>query len=382
MLNLALLLAFQGLCLAADRPVLRVDVPYPTRDKPQSKLWFARGSWWTWLPVRGGSGVWKRTGTGWERQSHLDQHLRGLPRQADVWADGEQVHAVLVEPNGLAVVGLRWSSPDQRYRLDAPPVKLSTPGPAVRGQGIESATITRDSRRRWWIAYNWNRDMWVRSSLDGRQWSNPVAVTTSKASDDDLCSIVALPDRVGVVWSDQVHDAVYFRWRLDTAPPDEWSPAEVVQQGGLNADDHIHTAVTEGGILYVATKNSLDAVGQAQLVLRIRDTQGRWTNIPYAQRTEKYHPSRPIALLLADPARLFLLHTLYRLDHPIPRQSTIVWQTTGLSRLELAPVATPLLDAGTQLNDVTGSKAPLPPGQTWIVLASDQDGNVYEGKLN
>ena len=41
-----------------------------------------------------------------------------------------------------------------------------------------------------------------------------------------------------------------------------------------------------------------------------------------------------------------------------------------------------MLEAARPLNDVTGTKALLPPGQPWIVLASDKDGNVYEGRLD
>jgi hypothetical protein len=381
-IRVALALAVCGISAAADRPVFRVDVPYPTRDKPQSKLWFARGTWWAWLPVRGGSSVWKRSGAGWERQTTLDAVLQNLPGQADVWANDDEVRAVLVEPDRLAVVGLRWDNAAGRYESAGPAAEFPTPEPPGKADGIETATITRDSRGRWWIAYNWRRDMWVRTSTDGRAWSEPLAVSHTKASDDDLCSIVALPDRVGVIWSDQAHDVVYFRWHADEAPPDRWNAAEVVERGGQSADDHIHAAVTRDGTLYVATKNSVDTVGKPQLVLRVRTPDGRWNNVPYALRTEKYHPSRPIALLGGDPARLILLHTMYRLDQPTPRQSTIVRQTTGLSRLELVPVAATLLDAATQLNDATGSKARLPEGQPWIVLASDQDGNVYEARLN
>jgi hypothetical protein len=225
--------------------------------------------------------------------------------------------------------------------------------------------------------------MFVRWSADnGRDWSAPMAVNRSKASDDDLCAIVALPDRVGVLWSDQESDTVYFRAHADGALPDSWLPAEIAAQGGQTADDHIHTAVARDGTMYVATKNSVDTVGEPQLVLRVRDPRGKWTNHGYAVRTKIFQPSRPIVLSGGDPERLFLLHSLYRMDHPKPPQSVIAWQTTDLPRLNLTPEARPLIDAGIRLNDVTGCKARLPTGQAWIVLASDDAGNVYEARLN
>jgi hypothetical protein len=173
--------------------VLEVDVPAPTKDKPQSKLWFAQGNWWAWLPVSGGSGIWRRTPSGWQRQAALDAALRGLPGQADVWAGATSVRAVLVEPKRLAVATLRWDTQDSRYRLDGEPHVFDP------GAETETATIARDGTGRWWIAYNALRRMWVRASLSGRDWSGPIEVTRRSASADDICAIVALPGETGVL---------------------------------------------------------------------------------------------------------------------------------------------------------------------------------------
>src|SRR5262249_9782592 len=63
---------------AAVEPTFRVSAKNPTADKPQSKLWFAHGSWWAWLPDQQGSGVWRRREDGWQRQASLDAALAGL----------------------------------------------------------------------------------------------------------------------------------------------------------------------------------------------------------------------------------------------------------------------------------------------------------------
>jgi hypothetical protein len=307
-----------------------------------------------------------------------------LPGQADVWADADTVRAVLVESSRVAVTGLQWDSASHGYVPAGPPVQFVMPGDGEKGGVIETATIARDGRSRWWIAYGWRQSMWVRASRDGAgtQWSEPQAVNATPASKDDLCAIVALPGGVGVIWSDQAQDAVYFRRHADGAPSGSWEPAEVVARGGRTADDHINTAVAADGTLYVATKNSVDLVGHAQLVLRVRNPQGRWTNHPYAVRTAKFQPSRPIALLGGQPPRLLLLHSLYRMDHPKPPQSVIAWQTTDLPRLNLATAAQTLIDAVAGVNNVTGPKASLPAGHPWIVLASDEAGNVYEARID
>jgi hypothetical protein len=379
----ALALLAPGGARAQDRPVFAVDTPFPTRDKPQSKLWFAHGTWWAWLPVRGGGSVWKRSPGGWQRQSHLDSALSGLPGQADVWADEQSATAVLAAPDRLAVMALHWVKDAGRYEAEGRAAEIRMPPLPGKDGGVETATIARDGRGQWWIAYNYRRDMFVRHSAGTRpiRWSEPVAVNQAKANGDDICAIVALPGSVGVIWSDQDHDAVYFRRHDDQAPPGAWLPVETVEQGGKNADDHIHAAVARDGALYVATKNSVDTVGRAQLVLRVRTPAGAWTNHPYALRTEALQPSRPIVLLDDAGGRLFLVHTLYSMNRT-PRVDVIAWQATESSRIDLTPSAQVLLDAGTRLNDVTACKGRLPAGQPWIVLASDAQGRVYEGRLN
>jgi len=360
-----------------SRPVMRVDVADPTQDKPQSKLWFARGSWWAWLPARDGSGIWRRTESGWQRDTSLDERLRGLPGRADVWAEGDAVRAVLVERRRLAVIGLRFEAEADRYRPTGDAIELIVPED-VGGPGLETATIAREGRGRWWIAYGWRRQMWVRASRDreGTVWTQPIAVSQEPASDDDICAIVALPGGVGVIWSDQSADAVYFRWHRDEAQPEAWAETEVVDRGNRAADDHLNTAVARDGTLYVATKNSVDRAGHPQLVLRIRNPQGRWENRGYALRTERAEPSRPIVVLGGEPERFLLLHTIYRREQSQPPESWIGWQST------LEEVAQPLIAAGTRINNVTACKARLPAGYPWIVLASDHEGNVYEARID
>lgn len=367
---------------AYAQPVFQVNVDQPTKDKPQSKLWFAQGAWWAWLPVKGGSGVWKRSAEGWQRQAHLDSALRGLPGQADVLADRETATAVLVAPDRLAVVSLRWDEPARRYELAAAPVSLEMPPVQPPDEGIETATIARDGRGRWWVAYNWQRRMFVRHSIGEAigAWSKPLAVSESKADADDICAIVALPGSVAVAWSDQAHDAIYFRQHDDGESPEAWKPIETAASGGRTADDHINMAVADDGKLFIATKNSVDALGQPQLVLRIRDPKGKWINLPYAPRTRAGEPSRPI-VLLSGANRLLLIHSLYHKDGLDPRRDVIVWQSTARNSINLAPRAAVLLDSDGLLNNVTGAKAAPPAGQPWIVLASDAEGRVFEARV-
>ncbi len=367
---LPLLIPMMVALLGAADPIFETGVAAATKDKPQSKIWFAQGAWWAWMPQAAGSSLWRRGGSGWERRSDLSDVLGGLPGQADVWADGDNVAAVLVEKHRLAFV---------RARLVKGSYALSNkPAVFVAGNAVETATLTRDSAGRWWIAYNEGRRMFARASVNdvGDRWQEPVEVTERKAGEDDICAIAAMPGGVGVIWSDQEHDAVLFRFHASKDAAGRWGPVETVQSGNRTADDHFHTALAADGTLYVATKNSVDAVGQPQLVLRVRDRQGRWANHPYAPRTASEEPSRAIALIGGE--RLYLLHSIYRRKAP---PGFIAMQSTWLPELRLDVAARKLLDGAVPVNNVTGPKAAFPASAPWIVLASDDKGRVYEAEI-
>lgn len=154
-----------------------------------------------------------------------------------------------------------------------------------------------------------------------------------------------------------------------------------VQQGGKNADDHLNGALAEDGTLYVATKNSVDMVGAPQHVLRVRHPDGRWENNSYATLHERESPTRPIALLGGTPQRLFLLHTIHSRLPDGGRDSYIVSIETDPHRLDLT-VEKRALSAVKPINNVTGPKRAYPADAPWIFLASDGEGNVYEGRLD
>lgn len=351
------------------QPVFRTGVAAATKDKPQSKIWHAHGSWWAWLPVKGGSGIWKRTPKGWQWQKPLDRHLRGLPGQADVVEHNGDVVAVLVEPDRLVVTGFNWDSAAGTYQFAEDPM------PFRMAAGIETATIARSADGRIWIAYNWGRQMWVRSTVPGNasRWSEPFAVDDRKADDDDICQIVTHAGGVGVIWSDQNHDAVYFRRYADGG----WQDIETVARGGKTADDHLSTAVASDGTLYVATKNSVDLIGEPQLVLRVRTPQGRWRNFGYAPLTTNEQPTRPIALLAADQKQLHLFHTVGLKG---TKRSRIDWLSISTRSLRLEGPARVAIEATAQINNVTGPKAGV-PAVGGLVIASDNEGRIYEAPV-
>jgi len=391
--RLALLSFFLGMfvCLQAAcsgaQPVIRTGVAAATQDKPQCKLWFAHEQWWAWLPSPDGSSVYARTSSGWIRLNHLDEYLKGLPGQADVWLASDSVRAVLVGDDRLATADLVYDGVDRTYqpgnlRLEFQwTTTVQRDRSASRDESLETATICQDNQGRWWIAYDRGRSVYVKWTTDpmGMSWSDPITLANGLAP-DDICSLYALADRVGVIWSNQVQEAVVAREHLLGSAPEDWLNPVDIQRGAANADDHLHCAVDHSGVLFVASKNSLDQIDKPQHILRVRHPNGTWTNHGYATLTATCSPTRPIAVTGGTPERLFLLHTVAQ-KTTAGSTSKIVGISLPTEQLDLTAAHIDVIAGDQSVNNVTGPRHAFPTNAPWIVLASDSDGQVYEADL-
>ena len=354
------------------RPVFKLDVPGPTADKPQSKIWYARGSWWACLPARDGNQIWRRSSTGWARAGGDNPPLRGIFGHGDVYADQDHVHVVLVSPQALTVVALCYDQRRCAYVQVAPPATWPIHADSI----IETATITKDHTGRLWVAYDASQSIWVRASRDalGVRWTDPILLGRG-TTDDDICSIARLSGGVGVIWSNQNNESISFRFHPNGSPPDSWDQTEIAAQGDKTADDHLNCAVAEDGTLYVATKTSLDTMNRPLLSLRERLPNGRWRSHAYAPLTSNGEPSRPIVMASHCPKRLVLCHTLYGSGS---QSFSIIGMICRYPSPVLDCQGVKLIQPEARLNNVTGCKSPLPINVSSVVLASDGDGNVYE----
>ena len=367
---------------------LKVNAAYPTETKPQSKLWHAQGHWWAWLPDGIGSSLWRRDDSRWRRVGALDAWLSELPGHADVWSDGETVCAVLAGDTQLSVAQLEYDSAQRTYVL-AGSIQWSVDSfvtaedkvtETAFDTSINCATITRDGDGRWWIAFVHDGRVLVRHSMDAlaEQWGDPFIVARD-LDDDDLCTIIALRDGIGVVWTDQVSDALCFRQHTAELPLESWMSTEVITQGDGVANNHLNAVVASDGRAYVVTKTSKYIEGEPLLNLWVRQTDDRWESHPYADYRKQFTPTRPIVLLSPDEEHLHLVHT--SLDSSVWNSHRLVSRTAD--RLEAVPTQKDVYLVGPHLDmrNATGCKGPLPRDAAWIVLASDRLGNVYEGEI-
>jgi hypothetical protein len=356
-------------------PVFQVDFKDPTADKPQSKLWYQDNSWWALLPRSSGPSLWQRTATGWIEHPEVNETLGKTPGRADVWAEKDAITAVGVSPDSLVVFRLIPGSKSWKTRV------LATLKPPV-GEDIETATIARDSKGEWWVAADGTTSIYVWHSANGLVWSKAILLKTG-VSKDDICEVRAIKDAVMVTWSNQKDEAVQCREHRDGRAENDWSRETNVDIGHKTADDHLHSAMTPDGTVWLVTKNSADSNFYPQLVLRVRHpSDGSWSNFPYAPRTPQEEPSRP--MIIAAPGGVLLeAHTIY--DKTDRFKGRIVFARIDTSANGIMVHQQILIQPDEQshaiVNNCTMSKAPFPTGVPWIVLASDGQGRVYEANL-
>lgn len=354
-----------------------------TKDKPQSKLWYMDNYWWAILPGEEGPLLWQRTSEGWIEHEEIYRSLKGIPGQADVWYENRQATAVGVSDSALCIFRLKpkkvndvngqWQAEVLSY-LDIPHIKPK----------IETATIVKDNSGVWWVAADVGENsIYVWNSEDSKKWSKPLLIGNDIDPDDISC-ITAIRDKVIVLWSNQKHDAIYAREHINGQAGDQWSDVIVVESGGDTADDHINTAVSPDGTLWVVTKNEIDKAGYPNLVLRVREPNGHWKNYPYLIREQYLVPSRPVVITTPDQNLILTGHTLYNYKERNKGQIIFgIVDTTSSNILVNSNVVIDPKDTSKNLriNDITGPKHSFPPDAPWIILASNVEGYIHEADL-
>ncbi len=355
------------------KPILHVNFGDPTADKPQSKSWVHDD--YTWLVVAGEKGpeLWKRDKT-WQSQTLVNTTWKGQPNKADVYSSQNDAYVLLVEECLLKVAHLEYSKKSKQYNYKA----ISNLPIPKECHSIETATITRDSQNRFWVASDWNEKIVVWHSTDGISWSEPITLAEDIDA-DDISLVVSLKNKTSVIWSNQKTESIMERTHDDRQSPELWSKPIIVQQGDSNADDHLNATVFDDNSMALVTKNSLDKINEPQFVFRYRTPSGQWTNIPYENLPEKQQPSRPI-INHVKGGKIYTIHAVKdrtNSEYFISVKEVIhqkeAWEFKELIRLRTHSKG--------KNGDVTSSKAPFTKSSPQLIFFSDDLGNVFEFDL-
>src|SRR5215210_427558 len=197
-------------------------VSRPTGDKPQSKLWFNDGSWWGILFTRStkkyqiyrydwAAHTWSDTGT------VVDDRTSS---RADALWDGNKLFVVSAgsdsskSSHSARVLRYAYDPATDTYSRDAGfPVTITN-------GGMEAIVLAKDTTGMLWVTYTQKNKVHVaHSTVNDLSWSQPftLPVGATTVDPDDISSIIAFGNQIGVMWSNQVDDAFYFATHTDGA---------------------------------------------------------------------------------------------------------------------------------------------------------------------
>ncbi|MDH2443027.1 DNRLRE domain-containing protein [Amnibacterium sp. CER49] len=259
---------------------------YPaTSDKPQSKLWHVGATWFadmfeatskTWHIFRldRSTETWVDTGT------VIDTRVNTL---GDALWDGTHLyiasHVVAISTdysanpstsgNPAYLTRYSYNATTQTFSLDAGFPQTIT------NQSSESMAIDEDSTGAIWATWTqvsgnatsgYTNAVYVNDGTgNGTTWGTPfvVPVTGATPQQDDISSVVAYGgNKIGVMWSNQLTQSVYFASHADGAAATTWTGGAIPGlSGGYSADDHLNLksiAADASGRVFAAIKTSAD----------------------------------------------------------------------------------------------------------------------------
>ncbi|WP_164891172.1 T9SS type A sorting domain-containing protein [Botryobacter ruber] len=284
-----------------------LSVSKNTADKPQSKPWSYAGKHWAVLPNSSGTHIWRLDGTTWTRVLEI---ASGTNSKADCKVVGNVVHILLYRgaSSNAYVVSAEYVPETQTYKLWS---KRTSAASFSLESGAETATLDMDGNGRMWVVYDGTSNVNVRwSDSPYSSWSSPIVVA-SGITDDDIAAIIAMPGKIGVLWSNQNTERFGFRTHTDGASPTDWgtdeAPAsnEAKDVGAGLADDHLNMAVASDGTLYCAVKTGYDRSGYPKLALLVRRPSGSWDKLYEVSQSG----TRSIVILNERIGRLRVIYT-------------------------------------------------------------------------
>lgn len=354
-------------------------VQSPTRDKNQSKLFFADGSWWGVLhePTSREARIQRLD---WATQRWRDTGVvvdeRPFARADVLYADDtlyvasagssdSPAHAVRVSVFSYERATRRWS-----LRPDFPVT--------INSSGVEASLVERADDGQLWVTYiQAGRLLVTHSTDDDRRWVAPYRpVVTGTDVANDQVGMAAVGGEVVLLWSNQNDEAIYATTHVDGRPDDDWAPPKTILQGLRLADNHVNIKALHDGRLFAVVKTSLDTVpsnqpGWDQVLLLVRQDQ-TWSSQQVGQIRDKH--TRPVVVLDTEGKQALVFATAPT------GGGTIVMKRASLDEPRFAIGRGPAVIATTpdaEINDVTTTKQPVNASTGLVVLASDDSTGRY-----
>jgi hypothetical protein len=359
-------------------------VSAPTGEKPQSKLWIAGGAWWGALwdtasqdyhifRFNPASQSWTDTGV------LVDERVSASP---DAYWDGTRLYVVSAgRSEGTGTQAPRI----YRFSFDADTQTWSRDSgfPVTIGNGgTEAITLTKDSTGTLWVTYTQGAKVYLQHSVNGddRAWTARYQLPTpgeeSNVTADDIAAVVAYDgNKVGVMFSNQQRQVMYFASHVDGMSDQTWSLVAAYDRAE-GADDHINLKSLQGdasGRVFAAVKASHDLPTDPEVHLLALRLDGTWTSHPVFTVAEGH--TRAIVLIDSEHRRLHLFAAA-----PCCSGGVVYTKSSPLDNIRFEPgLGTPFIANGThtQVNNPTSTKQNLDSSTGLLVLAGDDASKRY-----
>jgi hypothetical protein len=365
----------------------------PTGTKRgESLLWWNDGIWWAnmWdrvtedfyiFQLEPESQTWVRTTTAvdWRPNTHADALWTGTKlyiashRFVDDKAAAQPGHSSFL-------FRYSYDPAAKRYSLDAGfPNEINT-------YGTESLVVDRDSTGVLWATWQQNGIIYVNRTLGpSDEWGTPFPMPGGDVTLDDTSAVLAIGNRMFVMWSDQstTGTGMYYSLHVDGAPWEAWSPKRAAISGPRIADDHINLKWLDGrggGQIFAVVKTSLTAPADPLVMLLVYDVAtDSWSKYPIAAVADC--PNRVIGLIDEENR---ILHTYG--TYPVgpdgfcgPLGGAIHRKSTSLDSISFPPGSgTPVITSPTgTVRGVSSTKQNVDAGWGVALIADNPDALQY-----
>lgn len=355
----------------------------PTAEKPQSKVWFGDGQWWSVMynDLTARYEIWQLDPSteAWQSTGAIVDERENT--RADALWDGTHLYVVSAgtsssdSADDARLMRYSYNAGAKTYTLDSGyPVELTN-------GGSSAVTIAKDDTGRLWVAYTQGTKVYLsHSTSNDHTWRSPYVMPAPGAADvvagEDEAAIVAFDDKVGVMWSNQSpdHQAMYWATHVDGAADDQWAP-NTARQGFKLADNHINLKALDGdpaGQVFAAAKTSNTAWSEPLIELLVLKN-GAWTRHVYGTVTDNH--TRAIVSL--DPARR-LLYVFAA--GPCCSGGRIYFKQSSLDSVSFTPgLGSVFIESSSdpKINNPTSTKQPATNESGLLVMAGDDTTHRY-----
>lgn len=356
-------------------------VSAPTGEKPQSKLWFADGSWWGALFSRAADAFTVHE-LSWATQTWRDTGVVLEPRNntyLDVLWDGSRLYVSsagigATSADSLQVRRLSYSVATRTYSLDAGfPVIVET-------GGMEAAVMDKDSAGVVWVTWTRADSVYLaHTTTSDTAWTAPFVIPVAGSTTltpDDISSVVAYDGKIGVMWSNQTDWTMYFAYHVDGAPDGSWTVDNAIQQPEY-ADDHMNLKSLQAdpsGRLFAVTKTSLNAASAPLILVLVHDRSGGWQRRTFGTVADNH--TRAMLLIDSEHGQLYVLAA-----SPCCSGGTIYYKTAPLANNINFPtgLGTPFIqsDLDPKINNISSTKQTLTSQTGLVAIAGDDSTKMY-----